>query len=371
MQVRNSRRDVIRWNNYPRNPRGAATLAEMGGSLRCAGALLASWLCAAPMMAAADASSSDEGRDSGQSSLLDALSSPEFDISDAFRIHSETLVVPDAAIGSGHTSLVRPELGVRATWPVNERIVLRVMTRAAVSRYEFSGDVWGPTSIPSLGVGIPNSDPLIGDSLDLYSARLAFEGAYRLSDRTGWFADNEQWGVVGASNVGSRWEDSAFHAGASAGFAVGFGYEIPEVLRVALGVSLQTPLDRAAFDASPFVSLRWRPLSRVTVRSRELGAQVEFDVLPSLEAYVTGFRSSDRFQLRDRIGVLDELSFRDRYIRAGVGFNWKPTGWLRVGLEGGALVDRVLRVKDEDLGTLLSRRPDPSGYVSIRIEFRL
>jgi hypothetical protein len=176
---------------------------------------------------------------------------------------------------------------------------------------------------------------------------------------------------VGVANVGSRWEDSDFHSGASAGFAVGVGYEIPDVLRIAVGVSLQTPLNRADFDASPFVAVRWRPVDRVTVRSRELGVQIEFDVSPQLESFVTGFRSSDRFRLSNRLGVLDDLSFRDRYVRLGAGFNWKIESWLRLGLEGGALVDRSLRVSDQDLGTLLSRRPDTSGYFTLRFELRI
>jgi hypothetical protein len=345
----------------------------MGGIVHGAAALLVSWLCAAPMMAADAQSSTNEDPDAERSTLLDlldALSSPQFDSSDPFRIHSETLVVPDAAIGSGHASLVRPELGVRATWPASDRVVLRVMTRAAVSRYDFRGDVWGPAVVPPLGV-IPDADSLIGEALDLYSARIAFEGAYRLSDRTSWFADGEQWGVVSAANIGSRWEDSDFQAGTSAGFALGVGYEIPDVLRIALGVSLQTPLDHGDFDASPFVSLRWRPIDRVTVRSRELGLQIEFDVSRQFESYLTGFRSSDRFRLSDRFSGLDDLSFRDRYIRLGAGFNWKLASGLRLGLEGGALVDRSLRVSDQDLGTLLSHRPATAGYFSLRIELRI
>jgi hypothetical protein len=320
---------------------------------------------------AADAdNTTEENRGSDRSSLLDALSSPEFDVSDAFRIQAETLVVPDASVGSGHVTLVRPELGVRVTSPVNDRMVLRFMTRVGMSRYDFRGDVWGQAVVPPFGV-VPNSDLLISDQLDLYSARLALEGAYRLSDRTKWFNDREQWGVVAAANAGSRWEDSAFHDGSSAGIAVGVGYEIPDSLRLALGVSVQTPLTSGDFAVSPFLSLRWRPAPRVTVRSRELGVQIEVDALPQLETYLTGFRSSDRFRLSDRFGPLADLSFRDRYIRLGAGLNWKVATWLRLGLEGGALVDRSLRVREEDLGTLLSRRPGTAGYFSIRLELRL
>jgi hypothetical protein len=135
-------------------------------------------------------------------------------------------------------------------------------------------------------------------------------------------------------------------------------------------VSLQTSLDKADLDPGPFFSLRWRPIDRLTVRTRELGLQVEFDLTPSCEIYLTGFRSSDSYRLRDRIRPLGDMSFRDRQVRVGVGFDWALASWLSLDLEAGAIVDRRLKVKEEDLGTLLSRRVDPSAYFEVRFEVR-
>jgi hypothetical protein len=340
---------------------------------------LASWLGAAAAIASAEEAEAEatpprepstvEGNVAGDSTLLDAPPFPGPDVSEAFRIQAETFAAPDASIGSGHVSVVRPELGLRATWPVSDRLVLRMLTRVAESPYRFRGDVWGSTVLfpfaPSL-----TADQLIGERLDLHAARLALEGAYRLSDDTNWFADGEQWAVIGATNVGSRWEDGSFHSGLSAGGALGVGYEIPNLLRVALGASLQTSLEKAELDPGPFFSLRWRPIDRVTVRTRELGLQVEVDLSPSYEFYLTGFRSSDSYRLRDRFGPLGDLSFRDRQVRLGVGFDWSLVKWLSIDLEAGAIVDRRLRVHEEDLGTLLSRRVDPSAYFEVRLEVR-
>jgi hypothetical protein len=348
---------------------------------RIAAAGLASWLGAAATIAsAADTEGSAtppppepttvEGNVAGESTFIEPPPFPGPDIGDAFRIQAETFAAPDASIGSGHVSVVRPEFGLRATWPVNDRLVLRIVTRAAESRYRFRGDVWGATVAHPLGP-FPDADQLIGDRLDLHAARVAFEGAYRLSDDTRWFADTEQWAVLGSANIGSRWEDGAFDSGLAAGGALGLGYEIPKVFRVALGVSLGTPLNNAELDAAPFFSLRWRPIERVTVRTRELGLQVEVDLTPSFEAYLTGFRSSDGYRLRDRFGPLGDLSFRDRQVRLGVGFDWSLVDWLRLGLEAGALTDRSLRVREEDLGTLMSRRADSSAYFEVRFEVRL
>jgi hypothetical protein len=154
-------------------------------------------------------------------------------------------------------------------------------------------------------------------------------------------------------------------------FALGVGYEIPKRLRVALGVSLQTPLDQGDLGVDPFFSLRWRPIERLTVRTRELGLQVEVDLAPSLEVYLTGFRSSNGYRLRDRFDPLGDLSFRDRHLRLGAGLDWSVVDWLRLGLEAGAIADRRLRVREEDRGTLFSSRVDPSAYFEIRLEVRL
>ncbi|MGH7336066.1 MAG: hypothetical protein ACREI7_00690, partial [Myxococcota bacterium] len=347
---------------------------------RMAAAALAAWLCSAAVIAsAADAEprkrrpprepTTEEGSVVGESTWFGATPFAELDISDAFRIHTETFAAPDASLGSGHVTVVRPELGVRVTVPASERLVLRLVTRVAESRYRFRGDVWGAAvSLPF--TVIPDGDELIGDRLDLHSARVAFEGAYRLSDDTNWLAEGEQWSLLGSAYIGSRWEDGDFESGLHAGGALGVGYEIPNVLRLALGASLRTPLDAADFDADPFVALRWRPFDWLTVRSRELGGQVEFELIPAFDFYVTGFRSSDTYRLRDRFDPLGDLSFRDRHLRFGAGVDWK-VWWLRVGLEAGALTNRRLRVSEEDRGTLLSRRADTSAYFEIRFELRL
>jgi hypothetical protein len=120
----------------------------------------------------------------------------------------------------------------------------------------------------------------------------------------------------------------------------------------------------------PLVALRWRQTERFTVRTRELGVQAELVLTPVLEVFVAGFRSTDRFRLQDR-RPLGDLSFRDRQVRVGAGFEWRLANYLRLLVEAGSIVDRRLRVHEEDQGTLLSRRGDPSGYVEATIELRL
>ena len=316
----------------------------------------------------ADPSATAEGTGPGELGFLEAPPFPDLPISDAVRIRIGTLIAPDAPVGRGNVTLVHPELGLRATWPARQDLVLRIALRLAESRYTFHGDVWGPTLGAAPG---PTTDPdTLIDDLDLHSVRIALEGAYRLSDSTNWLAEGEQWAVIGSLYGGSRWEDRDFHRGLETGGALGVGYEIPKRLRVALGISLRTTIDNPDLTIGPLVSLRWRPIDRFTLRTRDLGLQGEYALTPALKLFLAGFRSSDTYRL-DQRDPLGDLTFRDRQVRVLAGFEWTLANWVHLQLEGGSIIDRHLRVKDEDLGTLLSRHGDPSGYCEIRVEFHL
>jgi hypothetical protein len=342
---------------------------------RAAGLALALALAAAPSAAQhgadtpsdAPSTSEDSTGSSDEGTFLGEAPLAPLPITEAFRIRLQTFVAPEAPLGSGDVTLVRPELNARATWPINDRVVLRMTMRLSESRYRFHGDAWGSAALLP-GVG-KDPDEAVGN-LDLYAAQLGLEGAYGLSRDTNWLAQHEEWAVIGALYGGSGWEDGAFRSGLGARGVIGIGYEIPERLRLALGVSLRTPLDHAGVDVGPFLSLRWRPVDRFTLRTRELGLQAEFALTPVFEIYLAGFRATDRFALNNR-SPLGDLTFRDRRVQVGAGFEYKLANWVRIALEGGSIVDRRIRVEDEDLGTLLSRRGDPSGYCEVRVELRL
>ena len=65
------------------------------------------------------------GNVAGESSFLEEPPFPGVEITDAFRVQLETFVAPDASLGEGHVTLVRPEVGGRVAWPVGERFLLR------------------------------------------------------------------------------------------------------------------------------------------------------------------------------------------------------------------------------------------------------
>jgi hypothetical protein len=302
-----------------------------------------------------------------EGTLLNAPPVPELPITEAFRIRLQTFIAPEAGMGSGDVTTIREEMNARATVPVNDKTMVRVALRLAESPYDFQGDVWGSeASVPDLG---RDPDDAIGN-LDLHTAQIELESAYRLSRDTHWLAKQEEWSAIGALYTGSRWEDGAFHSGLDGGGALGVGYEIPERLRLALGVTLHTPLEYADIDVGPFVLLRWRPVDWFTLRTRKIGLQAEFVLTPTLEAHLAGFRSTDRYRLNDR-EPLGDLTFRDRQVRVGAGLEWTLSNWLHLMLEGGAILDHNVRIQEEDHGTLLSSQGNPSGYFEVHFEVRL
>jgi len=317
-------------------------------------------LAAVVLMVAATASGDHAGvpHSESDSIFFDLPAFPGRDVSDAVRVDLGTRIAPAARLGSGHVTFVRPHLGVRTTWPVDDRWVLRASGQASTSLYRFRRD---PTGFPSL----------LGKDLDLYATRLALEGAYRLIEVGPWFADDESWSLLGSLSGSSRWEDDGFHPGVGLSGALGVGYEISDRLRVGLGVSLRTSLENGGIDPKPFFSLRWDLTERLTVRTHDLGLRLEYDVAPRLEVQLTGTRTSESFRLRNRSAVDDDLTFRDRHLRFSAGLEGVLANWLRLELEVGALAERRLRVQGDDLGTLVSRRADPSVFFDIRIEIRL
>jgi hypothetical protein len=326
--------------------------------VRLALALAAALIALVALEAAASDHDADADDHGGDTLFLDVPAFPSRDVSDAFRLDFGSRIAPAARIGSGHVTMVRPHLALRATWPVDDRWVLRLSGQASTSLYRFRRD---PTGVPSL----------LGEDLDLYATRLALESAYRITEIGPWFHDEEAWSLIGSVSGSSRWEDDGFHPGVGASGVLGFGYEIPDRLRIGLGVALRTSLERGGIDPRPFVSVRWDVTERFTLRTHDLGLRLEYDIAPLLELHLTGTRTSESFRLRNRSAVDDDLFFRDRHLRFSAGLEGVLANWLRLELELGALAERKLRVSGDDLGTLVSRRADPSVFFDIRIEIRL
>ncbi len=329
-------------------------------------ALVLFWLLGAQPAAADPAGPSDpDAGDAGESVADDSthLDTPPFPglrHRDALRLNLDSRFLPGAELGPGHTTLYRPELRGRVTLPMSDRAVLRVSGRGRISHYEFRGG--DPFRFGAVS--------LTGDSLSLYETRLAVQGAYRLNrEHSSLLNEGEIWSLLGSAFAASEFESGSFNDGLSGGGALALGYQL-DALRVAAGVSLRTSIDGGGLDLGPTGSFRWNITDDLTLRDHGFGVQLEYRLTPSVELFASGFRTSDEYRLRDIGGAPDELTFRDRQVLVGAGFEWKLSRRLRLNMEAGAVTWRRVRVHSDDLCTLVSQRGDPSPYFELRVEVR-
>jgi hypothetical protein len=184
------------------------------------------------------------------------------------------------------------------------------------------------------------------------------------------FRAGEQWALLGALYARARFEPGAFDDAVTPGFSFGLGYQLPGDLRIAVAASVERALDGDGVKIGPSGYLRWDPLPLWRIRTRGLGAQIEYRPLPRLELFVTGYQSSDRFRLDDRSRLGSGPTFRDRYALVGGGVVVKVLRQLRVTLESGAVVDRSVSVSSRSNGTIDTTNGNASPYFSFRVELR-
>ena len=245
---------------------------------------------------------------------------------------------------------------------------MRITMRLAESRYRFHGDVWGSEGQADVGTRPRCRDRRPRPARRPARARGRLPSQQRHALARG--ARGVGGGRSASTPVRAGKTTTSTRVSVRAARSV-WATRCPKTLRLALGVSLRNSTRRRRCRRGPTAS-RCAGGRSIASRcaTRELGLQAEYALTPVIEVYLAGYRSTDRFRLTDR-DPLGDLSFRDRRVQVGAGFEWKLSNWLRLALEGGAIVDRRIRVHEEDLGTLLSRNGDPSGYFEVRVELRL
>jgi len=307
----------------------------------------------------------DERRPSGTYDTVN-LETPVFPsatpyrIRDAFRLRLESRFLPSAGFDGFDADLYQPSLRFRATAPLSKRAVLQLTARFSASLYDFDGR----TSF--FGVAAGPSDPFD----DFFRASLSLQGGFRINEKRWLFVEKEMWSILARAVGGSSWEEGAFGEGLVGAGSLALGYEIDDLIRVAVGVNISSRIDRSGVKLGPVVDLRWNVTDRFTVRNRGRGLQLEYALTPKLEFFTAGFFDGDRFRLDSRPGLPDDLTFRDESVQAGAGFEWKISKHFRLNFEAGAVAWRRLRVKSRSLGDLSKETGDPSAYVDVRFEMR-
>jgi hypothetical protein len=293
-------------------------------------------------------------------SVIDEPAFPGERLRDGVRIWTGSYFVPSTDFGQADLGLARPELRVRLRVPVNGVASLQLTGEFKPSFYDTSGSgrlFEDCADCPSPG--------------DLYSTAVALKGGLLLNKNRHFLLEDEQWALLSGVYVRARFEPGAFEESVSPGFSLGFGYRIPGRLRVAIGGRIERALDGDGVKIGPTAYFRWDPAPKWRLRMRGTGLQLEYRILPRLELFATGFRSSNRFRMDDRANIGSGATFGDRQTVVGGGFVVKILRELRFTAESGAVVDRRVSFKTRSDGTLDSNKAgETMPYFSFRFEIR-
>ena len=235
--------------------------------------------------------------------------------------------------------------------------MLQLTTTLGTSRYDFDDvDI----------LGSPARDELS----DFYEAAIRLQGAARLNQSGSLFVKGEIWSVLVAGGARSRWEPGVFLDALTGSGVVAFGYEINDLIRIAVGVRAGNRIGRNGIGVSPIATFKWDVTDQFTLRSRGRGLQLEYAFNRQLEVFAAGFFDGDRFLLDKRPGLPSDTTFKDESILAGVGFEWKFSKHFRINVEVGAVAWREMRVRSQRAGTLFKERAGPGAYFDVRFEAR-
>jgi len=284
---------------------------------------------------------------------------PVTELPDRVRFWVGSHFVPPADFGGVDLSLALPELRIRAYVPLGGAATVQLTGEFRTSLYHTAGSL--PLFSECRGCPSPGT---------LYSTTIGAQGGYPLNDKKVLFRAGEHWALLGALYVRARYEPGAFGDSVTPGLTFGVGYQLPLYLRVAIALQVERALDGDGVKLGPSGQIRWDLLPNWQVQTRGYGLQLEYQPVPRLEMFVTGYRSSDSFRLDDRSSLGPGLTFRDRSVLVGGGAAVRVLRQLRARLEAGAAIDRSVSVSNRDDGKLDSTNGDVAPYLSFRVELR-
>ena len=279
---------------------------------------------------------------------------------EAVRVRLESEFIPEAGLDADDSdvSLIKPGVRGRIRVPIGRRASSQLRGAFSSSRYDVDG-------APGLFADCPSCP--VPD--EFYSASLAAEAALLLNPGGHLLFEGERWGLLGGGFGRARWEPGAFDDSLTGGGEVGIGYELPDRLRAAIGVRVETALDGGTPSISPSGTFRWDVTHELRLRNRGFGLQLELRER-RFEVFLAGYRASDSFLFHSRSGAPTDMVFKDHQWLTGAGVEWKLFRRLRVVAEAGAVVERELSLRARGEGTLTKITGDPSPYANLRLELR-
>jgi hypothetical protein len=294
--------------------------------------------------------------DSGESDELDTLERLSL-LGRVLRVRFSARTLPSANFGSSEVGRWTPEARFRVRFPITEDSVGRVTARFRSARYNWGGgNLFGSSTLQK---GLPN---------DFYGAAIELHAAHAADFVPKLFIDGEVWSLVAGAWWRSRWAPGAFDEGMTGGGLVGISYALTDRLRIVLGVGVESRIGRSGVRFRPTGSLHWKISERWKIRTRGLGAQIDYAIIRPVSFFATAHRFWDNFALDQTTAKGQTVVFRDRpEALVGGGFKWQITKRLRLIAEGGVVIGRKLNARVDGENILSSMRADPHGYFDLRL----
>ncbi|CAA0114166.1 Uncharacterised protein [Halioglobus japonicus] len=239
--------------------------------------------------------------------------------------------------------------------PITKKYFAEVSTTVGITNTNFSGD--GQFIDTGKSSGAPWKD--------LYEFSLRYRSQYLI---------NDDWGLVFAGWMVSRWEEGAgFNDGARGAGATGFSYKLGDNFNFVAGVAVSSKLIGNGVSVSPFGQFSWKIDERHTFSTSGLGLQLRTKWSDVITSNVYAKYTGRRWRLDDHNdGVVSEGSLRDRRVPIGVGLQWKFSHDWQLRGDLGVVAYRQLKTTDDDgdtVDTVTSNAPGVFGSLQVRKTF--
>ncbi len=276
------------------------------------------------------------------------------------RLYGESDFVVSSDFGEFDATSYEPGGRLKVTLPVARNAAIRLVARGSALLTDFddvSTNLFGTQT---------SSDPFD----DLYATSLQLQGGFR-PGWSGLFSDEERWAFLADAFARARWESGAsFTSSVTGGGALGVGYQIGDWLEVLVGGGASTRLLDNKIGFQPIFELDWRFADRWRVRTRGVGAQLEYDVEDGLTVFVSARRQSQSYLVDDRGPPVGEGRLRRRSLPVSLGVRWDMGDHAQVTLVAGAMLKQELRSQDEDREDVGHVRAGPAPFVGITFQLR-
>jgi len=268
------------------------------------------------------------------------------------RLYLDSRASPDGALDGSEVSWVRAGVRVRVPLAVSKQVGLQLTTGASYAGFDFKGDG-----------GFSNGAPSGSTLDDFVHTEFRVGGRYLLT---------EDWALLGMSFVTSRFEWGAdFGDGLRVGGALAAARQFFDRLTLALGVGLRSRLDEGGVSVEPYVQAEWKINETWKLETRGTGLRLTTRASEAFRVFAFGDFDGDRYRLKDRGPGVGKGSFRHRRVPVGIGFEWRPQPWLRIGGDAGAIAWQQFRVYDDDDERIDTVSSDgPAAFFSWRARFK-